>query len=406
MLHFIRIFFVSPGHSKIPPLFGRTIYHGMDAKNNNTDKTREGDECTLPAAKPVSSEAPVRPIAAVDPTAPQNKLSAQPLQQQPTQEPQKSVEPLSVKIIEDDELNSFERKTIRYGGAGVFVAFLALLAASVTGFFIYHQFEEMNAQTGLMNRAAVQARLDAKDSALTTAQQLAALQAQITTAQNGTKALQGQLKEARRSADIAARQLELTNRAWIKIEGVKPRGNGPVIPSLSFQDINTTGLPAIRQQAFLNFEMRGKNVGFSTALNVKVIPELFLARWENGYSTKVAAEEKRFCELREKDSGNFPDTAQAVFPGETLNYTGENSGAISDETMNFFAGLPGGPYILPVLIGCVDYRFQASTVHHHVRFVYEVFHAGEPHTRFFLAGQGVKADDMLFVRNEADDYAD
>jgi hypothetical protein len=198
----------------------------------------------------------------------------------------------------------------------------------------------------------------------------------------------------------------LTNRAWIKIEDVAPRGNGPVIPSLSFQDINIRGLPAIRQQASLNFDLRGKNVGFSTALNVKVIPELFLARWENGYSTRVAAEEKRFCELREKDSGNFPGTAQAVFPGETLNYAAGINGAITDETMNSFSDLPSGPYILPVLIGCVDYQFQASTVHHHVRFVYEVFHAGEPHTRFFLAGQGVKADDMLFIRNGADDYAD
>jgi hypothetical protein len=173
----------------------------MDAKNNNADKTREGDERTLPIAKPVSSEAPVQPVASVEPTAPQNNLSAQPLQQQPAKEPQKPLEPLSVKIIEDDELNHFERKSIRYGGVGILVAFLALLAASVTGFFIYHQFEEMNAQTGLMNRAAVQARLEAKDSAINTAKQLGALQAQITTAQNGTKALQGQLREARRSAD-------------------------------------------------------------------------------------------------------------------------------------------------------------------------------------------------------------
>ncbi len=74
--------------------------------------------------------------------------------------------------------------------------------------------------------------------------------------------------------------------------------------------------------------------------------------------------------------------------------------------MNFFSDIPGGPYILPVLIGCVDYQFQSSPVHHHVRFVYEIFHASDPRTRFFLAGQGVKADDLNFIRNPDDDYAD
>ena len=77
------------------------------------------------------------------------------------------------------------------------------------------------------------------------------------------------------------------------------------------------------------------------------------------------------------------------------------------EAQNFFSDVtPSGPYVLPVLIGCVDYKFQASPVRHHVRFVYEIFHASEARTRFFLAGQGMKADDLVLLHNEADDYAD
>jgi hypothetical protein len=314
--------------------------------------------------------------------------------------------PFTVRVIEDDELSAFERKTVAFGKWGLVIAALSLLAACVAALVVFQQFKEMAAQTDLLSRASRQNRKDNADAAITTGKQLAGLQAEIVAARNSSKALQGQLIQAHRLADTAARQLELTNRAWIKIEEVKPRGNGPVVPSLSFQDLNITGPPQVKQQAFLNFEIRGKNVGLSTALSVTVIPELFLARWENGYSVKVAAEEKRFCELREKDSGNFPGTAQAVFPGEPFTYTGGTGGAITNEVMNFFTDFPGGPYILPVLIGCVDYQFQASAIHHHVRFVYEVFHAAEPHTRFFLAGNGVKADELSFIRNEADDYTD
>lgn len=370
------------------------------------DKPSDRDESPLPVAKPMTAQPEVQATAPSIPAPPQGELAAQPAQQQPQQEATDILKPLLVRIVEDDELSSFERKTIRYGALGILVAFLALVAACVTGYFIYQQFAAMEEANTLADYVAKKARLDSAASSIATAKQMNGLQAQIIAAQEATKALQGQLVESRRSANIAALQLELTDRPWIKIEKVMPRGNGPEIPALSFQDINVTSPQVIKQQTYLNFEVHGRNVGHSTALSVKVIPELYLAQWKDGYSGKVKEEEARFCAQRERENENWSSAAQAVFQGDPFDFYGGNSGAISTDAMNFFSDIPGGPYILPVLIGCVDYQFQSSPVHHHVRFVYEIFHASDPRTRFFLAGQGVKADDLNFIRNPDDDYAD
>lgn len=136
------------------------------------------------------------------------------------------------------------------------------------------------------------------------------------------------------------------------------------------------------------------------------VPHFYLERWSDGYSDRIGSEERSACDKVTKDKKTISKGGHALFPDETLTEHGGMGAPITPEAMNFLPNLPRGPYILPVFIGCVDYQFQSSPVHHQIRFVYEIFHRQGPRTRFFGVGEGVKADDLLLIRNETYDYSD
>lgn len=103
--------------------------------------------------------------------------------------------PLPVKVVRDEELSQFEKITLRYGRWGLIIAGLSLIAASTATYFVLKQFREMAQQTTLLSASAEQARRDSRETAITTGQQLEALQAQVGLARSSTKALQGELAE-------------------------------------------------------------------------------------------------------------------------------------------------------------------------------------------------------------------
>jgi hypothetical protein len=213
-------------------------------------------------------------------------------------------------------------------------------------------------------------------------------------------------KAAEETAKAAAQQLELGERAWVKVTEVKPRGNTPPVQSLSFQEVGDRKVPRLRYQVTFNYEIHLKILGRSPALNINVWPELYLALWGDNvnYAGKVVAEENRVCDEFAKRKKESKNAGTAAFPDETpVVYQGA-SALVFEESKVHFSDAPG-EYILPVLIGCVDYQFQSSGRHHQTRFVYEAFHAHEPRTRFFIVGSGISANDLLLIRNESDDYA-
>jgi hypothetical protein len=164
-----------------------------DAKEGATDTNKD----SLPVGESAST---ALPIDAPKPIVPETRAK-QDIRTDPTDNTsQKNVgkphEPLLVRVVEDDELNSFEQKTVLFGKWGVGVAALSLLAASVAGFYVFQQFREMSAQTDLASRAARQARIDAAASGRDFAKQIGMLQAQI-----------NQQTDA----------VNLTERAWVTI---------------------------------------------------------------------------------------------------------------------------------------------------------------------------------------------
>lgn len=231
---------------------------------------------------------------------------------------------------------------------------------------------------------------------------------QASQAVNQANAARVSADAAKSAADTAARSLELSDRPWVKVTDLKPRGAHTIL-SLSFQDLtlgHLKGIPAgLKYQVTFNYEVHLKIIGRSPALNITVWPELYLAPWGNSpYSSLVTAEENRVCDEFSKSKKEINNAGTVAFPDETpVIYQGAAS-MVYEGSKNRFSDAPGD-YILPVLIGCVDYQFQSSDRHHQTRFVYETFHAQEPRTRFFLVGKDVSADDLMVIRNESDDYA-
>jgi hypothetical protein len=86
---------------------------------------------------------------------------------------------LPVQIVDNKEFSNFERVTIWYGGLGILIGFLSMIAAVVAGYFVYHQWQEMNQQTGFMNRAAIQARQDSASTSESVAKRLSIMQGQL-----------------------------------------------------------------------------------------------------------------------------------------------------------------------------------------------------------------------------------
>jgi hypothetical protein len=233
----------------------------------------------------------------------------------------------------------------------------------------------------------------------------AALEAQTKRADRANTLADRSAEAAEKTAKTAAQQLELGDRSWVKVTEVKPRGTHTIL-SLSFQDISQRKVPGLQYQVTLNYEIQLKVIGRSPALNIDVWQELYLAPWGNNiaYPNEVADEENRACDEFAKRKKEIKNAGTAAFPDETpIVYQGA-AAIVSKETKVQFSDAPGD-YILPVLIGCVDYQFQSSDRHHQTRFVYETFHGHEPRTRFFLIGEDVSATDLVLIRNKSDDYA-
>lgn len=62
----------------------------------------------------------------------------------------KQHKPLLVRVIEDDELNAFEQKTLKYAKAGFVVGFVTVFLAGLTAIIFYGQFKEAAGQTDLL----------------------------------------------------------------------------------------------------------------------------------------------------------------------------------------------------------------------------------------------------------------
>jgi hypothetical protein len=189
---------------------------------------------------------------------------------------------------------------------------------------------------------------------------------------------------AQKAANTAEKQLEMSERPWIKIIGVEPWGsNVPVIGGLSFQKALPNSL-GIEANATIQVKMSFKNIGHSVA-DVSTNLELFMPQFSSTeYWNRVSAEEKRFCES--PDMSAVTSQKLTVFPDEpqSFDWYGGITAPIHPQSINRFPD--GSSGIVPTLIVWVSYRQKGLPSLYQTRAVYEVSHPGE-YSRFFSIGR-------------------
>ncbi len=220
-----------------------------------------------------------------------------------------------------------------------------------------------------------------------------------------------------KAASTAEKQLEMSERPWIKIVNVEPTGNFPAVGGLSFLKAipNSDGINA---SATLNFKVSFTNIGHSVA-DVSPRAELFMPPFSNTeYWNRVAAEEKRFCDS--PDVQKLVSDKITLFPDEPqpFDYRAGLTAPIRPEGMNRLAE---GSGIFPALIVCVSYRQKGLPNAYQTRAVYEISHV-DTHSRLFDVGAcnikpfsdapnftfcegGVPAKLLKFDRNQMGDDA-
>jgi hypothetical protein len=158
---------------------------------------------------------------------------------------------------------------------------------------------------------------------------------------------------AKKAAQIAASQMEITDRPWITIDA-------SIISPLTYDG----------KAARVAFSFAPKNIGHSPAQNVLIMPELVPAFMGDD----VREEQKRICDGAAQMNSAFPkyvlfpeEPFQEPFrldlPTEVIN---SRWSEIQPRSMKI-------PDLIPiVLLGCVDYTYETSPRHHQTGFAFDI----------------------------------
>jgi hypothetical protein len=203
----------------------------MDEESDREYSTPEGDEYTLPVSDIAPIEATVERVETLAPAYLQQGVGPNLHNEAREEQLAENKEPLLVRVIEDDELSQFERKTVRVAWWGFGIAVLSLVATVCAGIVFYRQFTEMAKQTTILSASFEKQKIDSAASEVTASAQLTILQGQLTQQQAATR---------------------LEQRAWISIVGT----------GLDYRTSDRTGL--LNARGIIDI----MNSGRSPALNV------------------------------------------------------------------------------------------------------------------------------------------
>lgn len=184
-----------------------------------------------------------------------------------------------------------------------------------------------------------------------------------------------QADSAQAQVRIMQRQLEATDRPWIKVVSAEPRSQYSLVEESpgSFR-------------ATVDILLRMKNVGRSVANNISVRGELTFSTGQ----TQVLNEQERICDPRNSFAaalgiltGGWPPIS--LFP--------------DDDTGQFQIQGTGTMHlgiIEPKLIGCVEYFAAGNTFRHYSSFAYRIEpRKGKPPLFMLEAGSSIKPNDLI-----------
>lgn len=189
---------------------------------------------------------------------------------------------------------------------------------------------------------------------------------------------------AKSAADTSARQLELTERPWIYIVSNSMEHFG-FIP-------NASGGWRVNIQPKLTI----KNIGNIPAVNVQLIPDFFLVRWEQDTASNtppgVEAQQRQrlLCAHPETSAGAISEPA-TIIPGATKDYNFARTLEPAQEG-EILRGM-----ITPMLMGCVTYQFSSSNTTHQTGFIYFVYGRYEGVGSNLIYGKRILASDVYLA---------
>jgi hypothetical protein len=196
---------------------------------------------------------------------------------------------------------------------------------------------------------------------------------------NQLAVMKGQLVEMKTASKIAEESLVATQRPWVSVKlAIGPRG--------LFFDPNGANLDLI-------FSL--KNTGPTPAVNVRIVGSSRIDVGHLGPKDRISELEK-MCADATRQPPNPKMSAQTIFPGETLDLNITYSFA-NKELLDLVTEESHG-FILPVVIGCIDYFFTfGEPKHHQSRFVYDLDCPipGSGGSRAIKVSDGDKSTDLL-----------
>lgn len=179
--------------------------------------------------------------------------------------------------------------------------------------------------------------------------------------------------EVRRQADAAQNQvgimqaqLDAADRAWIKVS---------LSPS---NPITYTESGDVQLSASVAMENVGRSVAVSNVVKVK-----FLAPKGTEMLTELVAQQSKLCGVPPisliKDSDIEPIKTTVFIGGTGHLGIGNNLVRADIEAASF---PPNGPlknrFFVPVVVGCVDYKYGGSPKHHQTGFIYQIMRVDNP----------------------------
>jgi len=236
----------------------------------------------------------------------------------------------------------------------ILTVFLFIVGA-ITLVVFNGQFKEMQTQTGILSNQAKQAAADAVESAKNVESQLGIARQQAKAAQDSVGAVSNQ-------ARIAQRQLELSQRPWIKIKN-------SIASPLTF-DVGgrASGIPV----AMMKIEDTIENVGQSVAVHVLYWEDVIPIDQDHSLRT-ARARQRQWC-----DANRHPNprglSGYNLFPHDPIVQTstiGPQMPKVVEAERRNEPGLNGK--VAFVLVGCVCYRSSfdpQSAPTHQTRFIY------------------------------------
>lgn len=199
--------------------------------------------------------------------------------------------------------------------------------------------------------------------------------------------MQKATEATKRALAISQQQLEATERPWLKID---------FIPE-----------PVTFQQGGMQFSMHAHitNIGHSVATGIIIPIKMFLASDANGMFKEPLIQQKELCDViaNRPVSSRQDETEIAVFPNGEDSSLLLGSGFSKKELEDAPNANPNfkEKHILPIIVGCVDYQYGASTHHHQTRFIYGLqrFDPATPPNVFTIeVGKDVPSPNVGLIR--------